>query len=140
MELIANSIQEVGVNQNVLFSDEVISGNCSIIHREGSGLVTVRGLPNGQCRARFRAMFSGNIAVPEEGTPEGISIALAINGEPVQSTLMRVVPAASGDFFNVASAVYIDVPIGCCSQLSVENTSTQIIAVANANLIVERVA
>ena len=34
----------------------------------------------------------------------------------------------------------IDVPRGCCSTVSVRNTSTQAIDVQNANLIVERVA
>ena len=43
-------------------------------------------------------------------------------------------------FANVASAVYLDVPAGCCSQVSVRNTSTQAIEMQNANLIVERVA
>ena len=43
-------------------------------------------------------------------------------------------------FANVASAVYLDVPAGCCTQVGVRNTSTQAINVQNANLIIERVA
>ena len=117
-----------------------VCGNCSILTREGSGLVTLRGLTQTQCRARFLASFSGNIAIPEDGTVEAISLALAINGEPVQTTMMIVTPAAAEDFFNVSSQVYIDVPAGCCSQLSVQNTSTQAIDVQHANLIVTREA
>jgi hypothetical protein len=49
-------------------------------------------------------------------------------------------PAAVEEFDNVFSAVFLDVPAGCCYQISVENTSTQAIDVQNANLIVERVA
>ena len=139
MELTANALQTVELNQNVLFTDEAVGGSCSILHRGGSGIVTLRGITN-QCRARFKAFFSGNIAIPADGTVEAISLALAINGEPVASTTTIVTPAAVEEFFNVASAVYIDVPTGCCVSVSVRNTSTQAIDVQNANLIIERVA
>ena len=139
MEITANALQDVGVNQNVLFTDTPVCGSCSIIHRDGSGLVTLRGITR-QCRARFRATFSGNIAIPTGGTVEAISLAIAINGEPVGSTLMIQTPAAVEEFANVSSSVFLDVPADCCSQISVRNTSEQTISVQNANLIVERVA
>jgi hypothetical protein len=69
-----------------------------------------------------------------------ISLAIAISGEPVSSTTMIVTPAAVNEYFNVNSSVYLDIPSSCCSQVSVENISTQSISVQNANLIVERVA
>ena len=139
MELTANALQTVELNQNVLFTDTPVSGSCSILHRDGSGLVTLRGLTN-QCRARFKAFFSANIAIPADGTVEAISLALAINGEPIAATTMIQTPAAVEEFANVASAVYIDVPANCCVSVSVRNTSTQAIDVQNANLIIERVA
>ena len=139
MELTANAIQTVPANGNVIFTDTVVCGNCSIMHREGSGLVTLRGLTN-QCRARFRVSFGGNIALPTGGTVGPISLAIAINGEPVATTTMISTPAAVEEFNNVFSAIYIDVPKGCCSQISVKNTSNQPVNVQNANLIIERVA
>lgn len=139
MEITANAIQTVPENQNVIFTDTVVCGNCSIMHREGSGLVTLRGLTN-QCRARFRVSFGGNIAIPTDGTVEPISLAIAINGEPVATTTMISTPAAVEEFNNVFSAIFLDVPRGCCSQVSVRNTSTQPIDVQHANLIIERVA
>jgi hypothetical protein len=139
MEITANALQTVAANQNVIFTETAVCGSSSIIHREGSGLVTLRGLTN-QCRARFKVFFSGNIAIPAAGTVEAISLAIAVNGEPVGPTTMISTPAAVGEFHNVASAVYLDVPCGCCSQISVRNVSTQAIDVQNANLIVERVA
>ena len=122
MELTANAIQTVPVNDNVIFTDTVVCGNCSIMHREGSGLVTLRGLTN-QCRARFRVSFGGNIALPTGGTVGPISLAIAINGEPVATTTMISTPAAVEEFNNVFSAIFLDVPKGCCSQISVKNTS-----------------
>lgn len=139
MEIIANALQTVPANQNVYFTDTVVCGGPSMTHRDDSGLVTLRGLTN-QCRARFRVAFGGNIAVPAGGTVGPISLAIAIDGEAVQATTMIVTPAAVEEFFNVFSAVFVDVPRGCCVTVSVRNTSTQAIEVQNANLIVERVA
>jgi hypothetical protein len=139
MELIANALQTVEAGANVQFTDEAISGCNSILHRAGSGQVTLRGITN-QCRARFKAFFSGNIAIPTGGIVEAISIAISVNGEAIASTTMIQTPAAVEEFANVASAVYLDVPAGCCITVSVKNTSEQAIEIQNANLIIERVA
>lgn len=139
MELIANALQTVESGANIQFTDEVVSGCNSILHRAGSGLVTLRGITN-QCRARFKVFFSGNIAIPAGGTVEAIQVAISVNGEAVASTTMIQTPAAVEEFANVASAVYLDVPAGCCISVAVRNTSAQAIDVQNANLIIERVA
>lgn len=142
MEITANAVQEVLAGENVTFTDTPVSGNCSIIHREGSGLVKLRGLANSQCRARFKASFSGNIALPTTATVGPISLAIAVDGEAVGPTTMIVTPGIVGRYFNVSSAIYLDVPKGCCSTISVRNVSNPAVTidVQNANLIVERVA
>lgn len=137
MEIIANALQTVQSNQNVYFTDEVTCGNCAISHRDGSGLVTLRGITN-QCRARFKVTFGGNIALPTGGTVEPISLAIALDGEAIPSTTMIFTPAAVEQFGNVFSTVFIDVPRNCCQTISVKNISTQAVDVQNANLIVER--
>lgn len=139
MEIISVALQEVNAGANVYFTDEVTSGNCAISHRNDSGLVTLRGLTN-QCRARFKVSFGGNIALPSTGTAGAISLAIAIDGEAVRSTTMTVTPAAVSEFFNVFSAIFIDVPKGCCLTVSVQNISDVAIDVQNANMIIERVA
>lgn len=139
MEITANAIQEVNENRNVLFTDTVVCGSCSIVHREGSGLVSLKGLTS-QCRARYRISFGANIAIPTGGTVGPISLAIAIDGEPVATTTMIETPAAVEEYSNVFSAIFLDIPKGCCSQISVINVSDQAIEVQNANLIVERVA
>jgi hypothetical protein len=128
MEIIANAVQTVSANQNVYFTDTIICGNASIGHRDDSGLVTLRGVTN-QCRARFMVTFGGNIAVPTGGTVGPISLAIAINGEAVPATTMIVTPAAVEQYFNVKSSVFIDVPRGCCLNVSVTNTSDEAINV-----------
>lgn len=139
MEITANALQTVTVDQNVLFTETAVRGNGSIMHREGSGIVTLRALTN-QCRARFKVSFGANIAVPTGETVGPVSLALAINGEGVPTSSMIETPAAVEEFSNVYSSIFIDVPNGCCTQVSVENIGTIPAAVQNANLIVERVA
>ena len=139
MEIIANALQTVPANQNVYFTDTVVCGGCSITHRDDSGLITLKGITN-QCRARYKISFGGNIGLPADGAAGPISLAIAIDGEPVRSTTMTVTPAAVEEFFNVFSALYIDVPRGCCITVSVQNISTVDVDVQNANLIVDRTA
>lgn len=138
-EFVAVSAQEVAANGNVIFTNTSVSGSNCIKHREGSGIVTLRGLTN-QCRARYFVDFSGNISIPTGGTVGAISLAIAISGEPVLSSQMISTPAAVDQYNNVSSGVYIDVPAGCCVNIAVKNTSGQAINVANANIVVTREA
>jgi hypothetical protein len=138
-EYTANASQTVAANQDVLFTNEPISGNCSILHRSGSGLVTLRGLTR-QSRARFKVTFSGNIAIPSTGTAGAISIAIAADGEALNSSTMTSTTSTVAQYNNVSSAIFLDVPAGCCAQITIKNISTQPISVQNANLLVERVA
>lgn len=129
----------VAAGQNVPLTETAVAGNCSIVHREGAGIVTLRGLTN-QCRARYKVSFGANIAIPTGGTVEAISLAIAVNGEPLVSATAVVTPAAVGDYGNIFVSANVDVPSGCCLTVAAENISGQAINVANANMIVERVA
>lgn len=139
MEIIANAVQTVKAAQNVYFTDEVTCGNACITHRDDSGLVTLRGLTS-QCRARYKVSFGANIAIPAAGTAGPISLAIAIDNEPVRSTTMIATPGAVSQYFNVFSSVFIDVPKGCCATVSVQNNGKVDVDVKNANMIIERVA
>lgn len=140
MEITANALQSVASGSNVVFTDTAVKGSKCIIYREGSGLVTLRGLTN-QCKARFKITFGANVALPTGTSPVApILMALAINGEPVQTSTMISTPTVVESFGNISRTLFIDIPAGCCSQISVENTGTSSVSVQNANLIIERVA
>ena len=139
MELTAIALQTVEANKNVLFTDTAIGGSCSIVYRSGSGLVTLRGLTR-QSRARFRVSFGANVGLPAGATVAPIELAIEINGEPVGSATMISTPAAVEEFNNVFSSIFVEVPSGCCLQVSVGNIGDDAIEVQNANLIIERVA
>jgi len=132
-------VQQVAAGQNVLFNETPVTGSNCIVHREGAGIITLRGVTN-QCRARYKVVFGANIAIPAGGTVGPISIAIAVGGEALGSATATVTPAAVSNEFNVFAAAFIEVPRGCCVTISVKNVNAQTIEVQNANIIIERVA
>lgn len=148
-EFAYNPIQLVEPGQNVILDTVIPCNKGYVYHRNQSGIVILRGIVNcpNACFARYQVTFNGNIALPT-GTVGPISIALAIDGEPIQTSRAIVTPAAVDQYFNVTSTAIITVPKGCCFSVSVENTSAPATAagaapeinVQNANLTVSRIA
>ena len=146
-EFVSNPVQLVQPNQNVLFDVSIPCNKGYVLHRAGAGIITLRGIVNNQCGcfARYQVTFNANIAVPTDGTVGAIAVALAIDGEPVQTSRAIVTPAAVDEYFNVTSTAIIDVPRGCCYTVAVENVNAgvggaiadqQTISVADGNLTV----
>ena len=135
--------QEVDAGQNVLLNDSIPCNKGYVIHRNGTGILTLRGIVNNPCArfARYQVTFNGNIAIPADGAAaDPISVALSINGEPIRSSLAISTSGAVEEYNNITSTAFITVPNGCCYTISVENTSGDTILVQNANLVVERTA
>lgn len=138
-EYTAISVQGIAPGQNAVFTESPIPCNKGFVcHREGSGLFTLRGNCN-QCKARYKVVFGGNIAIPSGGAAGPISVTLALDGEALQSAAAIVTPAAVNEYFNVFALAFIDVCRGCCATVTVENTSGQAILMQNANIVIERV-
>lgn len=154
-EFTKNEVQTVLPNQVVTLNTSIGCNKGYVYHRNGSGIVTLRGITN-NCFARYQVTFNGNIAIPSTGTAGAISVALAIDGEPLLTSRAIVTPSdvateppiTQENFFNVTSTAIISVPKGCCFNVSVENTSegatptdpAPAILVQNANLTVSRIA
>lgn len=132
-------IQQIAENANAIFTETPVQPKGCVVHREGSGIITLRGNTN-QCYARYLVVFGGNIAIPTGGTVGEISIALAVDGEALGSSTATVTPAAVENFFNVSAFAYINVPRGCCVNIGVKNINTQTIEMSNANIAITRVA
>ena len=138
-EYTAPYVQQIAANANAVFTENPVAAKPCIVHRQGSGLITLRGMTN-QCYARYLVVFAGNIAIPTGGTVGEVSIALSVNGEALNSSTATVTPAAVENFFNVSVFAYVDVPRGCCVTIGVTNVNTQTIELNNANIAVTRVA
>lgn len=133
------NIVSVAAGQNVPLTETAVTGKPCIVHREGAGIVTLRGMTQ-QCRARFKVAFGGNIAIPTGGTVEAITAALAINGEALNSATATVTPAAVENYFNIYVSAIVEVPKGCCVTVAMENTSAQAVSFANSNMTVDRIS
>ena len=138
-EFTAVALQTVAAGGNVQFTETPVCGGGCVMHRAGSGVITLRGQTN-QSRALYKVTFGANVAIPTGGTVAPISLALAIDGEALGSATMITTPAAVEEFGNVFTAALIAVPCGCCAAIGVRNTGAEAINVQNANIIVERVA
>jgi hypothetical protein len=154
-EFTKNEFQIVNPNQPVTLNTTIGCNKGYVYHRNGSGIVTLRGVTN-NCFARYQVTFNGNIAVPSTGTAGPIAVAIALDGEPILTSRAIVTPAdvatdppTTENFFNVTSTAIINVPKGCCFNVSVENVSESTdpttipapqILVQNANLTVARIA
>ncbi len=141
-----NPVQLVEPGQNVILNDNIPCRRGYVLHREESGIVILRGITN-NCFARYQVTFNGNIALPADATAiVPISVALAIDGEPVQTSRAIYTPAAVDEYGNVTSTAIITVPRGCCFTVAVENASAVVDGVApeinvqNANMTVSRIA
>ena len=141
--------QLVAPDQNVLLIDTIPCNKGYVIHRNGAGILTLRGITNGCAKfARYQVTFNGNIAIPTGGTVAAIATAIALDGEELQSSRAIVTPAAVEQYFNVTNTAIVTVPAGCCTTLAVENVNAgvgedidiQAISVADGNLTVQRIA
>lgn len=141
-EYVNNEEQLVQANQNVVLYDSIPCNKGYVYHRNGSGILTLRGIVNNPYAnfARYQVTFNGNIAVPTDGTAGEIAIALSLGGEILQTSKAIVTPTVVDSYFNVTSTAIINVPRGCCFTLAVENASEGTINVQNANLVINRIA
>ena len=148
-EFTKNEIQLVQPNQPVTLNTSIGCNKGYVYHRNGSGIVTLRGITN-NCFARYQVTYNGNIAVPTGGAVTPVAIAIAVNGEPRVTSQAIFTPQAVDEFGNVTSTAIITVPRGCCFNVAVRyvdattedaaTTPTPTIEVQNANLVITRIA
>lgn len=145
-EYSANAAQIVPVGGSVIFTESPVPCNRGLVyHREDSGIFRLANkfFRQNVCNCwrrntNYEVAFHANIAVPtDQAIPaEGISLAVAIDGDIDPSSTMIFLPAAVEDLGNVGTDVIVTVPCMCtCSSVSIRNTSTIPVTVQNANII-----
>ena len=120
-----NDIQLIQPGAAALLNTAIGCNRGYVLHRAGSGILTLRGAVNNASArfARYRVAYDGNIAVPEGGTAGEIQLALAIDGEVIPTSIATATPTAVNAYWNVSGFAIIDVPSCCCYTVSVENAS-----------------
>lgn len=145
-EYLANAVQDVALNDPILFTASIPCTKGYIYHEDETGIFILRGITN-NCFARYQVTYNGNIAIPTGGTVTPIAVAIAVNGEPRVTSRAIFTPEAVDEYGNVTSTAIVTVPRGCCFSLSVRyvtadptEDSASSIEVQNSNLVINRVA
>jgi hypothetical protein len=146
--LTRDQVENVALNTPIPFLDSIRCPNGCIIHSSGSGIFILRGKTN-NCFARYELVFTGNISIPTGGAVTPIATAIVLSGEQQQGSRSIYTPAAVDEYGNVTSRATIDIPRGCCLNVSVEYVSgvtdgttvpTPTINVIDGSLSIERIA
>lgn len=147
-DFVANAVQEVDLNQPILFDASIACNKGYVFHENQTGNFILRGItPN--AFARYQLTFNGNISVPTGGTVTPIAVAITVNGESRPTSRAIFTPAAVDQYGNVTSTAIITVPRGCCFDIGVKYVSgvtdgttvpTPTINVINGNLEINRIA
>lgn len=148
-EYLSNAVQNVSLDNPILFTDSIPCTKGYIYHEDGTGIFILKGCTN-NCFARYQVTFNGNIAIPTGGAITPIAIAISVYGEPRLTSRAIYTPAAVDEYGNVTSTALITVPKGCCFSVAVRyvdateadaaTVPTPSIEVQNANLVINRVA
>ena len=148
-EYLANAVQNVSLNNPVLFTASIPCTKGYVYHEDETGIFILRGCTN-NCFARYQVTYNGNIAVPTGGDVTPVSVAITVNGEPRLTSKAIFTPQAVDEFGNVTSTCIITVPRGCCFSISVRYVdatiddpaveATPLIEVQNSNLVIDRIA
>lgn len=146
--LTRDQVETVALNAPIPFLDSIRCPNGCVIHSSGSGIFILRGKTN-NCFARYELEFTGNISIPTGGAVTPIATAIVLSGEQQQGSRSIYTPAAVNENGNVTSRATIDIPRGCCLNVSVEYVSgvtdgttvpTPTINVIDGSLSIERIA
>ena len=119
---ITTTDQNVALNNTIPFNSVSIPCNKGCVIPLASGVLTLKGNTTNRF-ARYNVTIQGNIAIPEGGDVTPIAVGISVNGSVIPESVAIITPAAAEEYNNVFSAIFIDVPRGCCSQISVRNTS-----------------
>lgn len=133
-------VQTVAIGERVAFLNfERACKKGYVTHRSGSGLFKLKGI-KGCCETTYKVSFNGNIAVPTDGTPGDISLAITEDGEALGNATATVTVPLVERISNVSMSTFVTVPCNCCVSVTVRNVSAgTALNVSNANITFEQV-
>lgn len=147
--LTRDEVESVALNTPIRFIDSIPCNRGNVFHQSGTGIFTLRGNTN-NCFARYDVEFTGNIAIPTDGAITPIATAILVSGEEREGSRAIFTPTAVNEYGNVTSRAVVDIPKGCCFNLSVEYVNgtvddpatapTPLINVIDGSLSITRIA
>lgn len=150
-EFLWNDVQEVALNNPVLFRSSIPCNRGYVLHEDETGNFILRGAGGNSCNqyAHYQITANMNAAIPTGGAVTPIAIAITVNGEARLTSRAIFTPAAVEEYGNLTTTAIIKVPKCCCFSIGVEYVSattgtavepTPAIEVQNANLTITRIA
>ena len=120
--LTRDAVETVALNAPIPFIDSIPCNRGYVYHQSGTGIFVLRGIVNNDscCFARYNVVFTGNVAIPEEGEITPIATAIVVSGEERIGSRSIYTPSETDEYGNVVSRATVDVPRGCCFTVSVE--------------------
>ncbi len=145
-----NAVQTIPLNQGAVYNAIAPCPYGYVYHEDETSNMILKGVSKYPCKkmARYKVTVDGNIALPTGATVTPIAIALVVNGDVRQISRAIFTPAAVGNYGNVVASDFINVPIGCCFNVSIDNvvaseedgyTPAANILMQNLNINVDRV-
>jgi len=141
--------QLVSLDNPIVFDAIIPCKRGCVYHENGTGVFTLKGMTT-NCFARYQVTLNANVLIPTGGAVTAVALAIAVNGEPRTTSKAIFQPQAVEEYGNLTSTCIITVPKNCCFTLSVRYvdattddatvTPTPTVQVANANLVVSRIA
>ena len=150
--LTRDAVETVALNAPIPLIDSIRCNKGYVFHQNGSGILVLRGIVNNPsaCFARYIVEFTGNVAIPTEGSLTPIATAITVSGEERIGSRSIFTPAAVDQYGSVTSRAVVDVPRGCCFTVAAEYVNgtvddptvvpTPLINVIDGSLSVTRVA
>ncbi|MCQ2507284.1 MAG: hypothetical protein MJ097_00685 [Dorea sp.] len=130
---------DVPVGGTVPYNNTICNGCCNIRHRNGSGIVKLKG---GTCCRPNRYHVQFHAAVT--GVTGAIQMGLYLDGEPLPETLMAIVSGADANLYSLDAATEVNID-GCWSTISARvieagSTAGEPLTINTANIIIHKEA
>ena len=107
----------------------------NVVHRDGSGTFTLRGSKN--CCNPAKYIVHVHAVITAAAATTTYQLQLNVGGEPIKSSLISVVSAASGNVLTGNAAIMVD-SCFCCEKLTLRAVTA--VPLTSADIIIERVA
>lgn len=118
--LTRDSVETVALNTPIPFLDSIPCNKGCVFHQNGTGIFVLRSGNRNQCFARYEIEFTGDVAIPDSGEITPIATAIVVSGEAREGSRSIFTPTAVNEYGSVTSRATVDVPNGCCFNVSVE--------------------
>lgn len=133
MIVLTNStVQTVSVGQSITFTEDILHTGPGESYRKNTGMVKLR------CNGIYEINFSADVSGATAST--AVELTVQLGGENLPETIMISTPSAANEYNSVSTTTAVKNCCGDYDRITIVNTGTTDILVANPSLFIKRVA